>query len=76
MNYPAYIGPVLYYSGSVGPLTVGQTVDMTSLASIGQGSRTYALQVTTPEPGFYSIFAVLALALTGLFVAVRRRQNA
>ena len=32
--------------------------------------------VATPEPGFYAIFAVLALALTGLFAAARRRQNA
>jgi len=32
--------------------------------------------VVTPEPGFYSIFALFALALTGLFAAMRRRQNA
>ena len=75
MNYPKYVGPVLYFSEPVA-LAVGQTVNMSSLASVSQGSRTYALQVTTPEPGFYSIFAVLALALTGLFAAMGRRKNA
>ena len=46
---------------------------MTSLTNIGQGTRTYALQVTTPEPGFYGVFA---LCLTGLIGAFWRKKSA
>ena len=76
MNYPSGTGPVKYFHDYVGALTVGQSITMTSLAGIGQGTRTYALQVTTPEPGFYGILAVFALCLTGLFATVGRRKNA
>ena len=41
------------------------------------GNSTLTQQsAAVPEPGFYSISAVLALAFAGLFAAVRRRQNA
>jgi len=73
MNYPDYTGPVLYFSQMTGALSAGEPIDMTPLADIGQGTRTYALQVTTPEPGFYGVFA---LCLTGLIAALRRKKSA
>jgi hypothetical protein len=75
MNYPAGTGPVNYFSDSVGALAVGESVSFTSLEGIGQGSRTYALDVTTttPEPGFYGL---LALGLSGLVTIVSRRKKA
>jgi len=62
-------GTVQYYARMGGALSVGEAIDMTSL---GQG-RTYALQVTTPEPGFYAVFA---LCLTALIPALRRKKSA
>jgi len=71
-------GPVQFFSWSIGSLSVGESIGMNSLTGYpySQNTRTYALEVATPEPGFYGIFAIFMLGLTGLFAAMRRRQNA
>jgi hypothetical protein len=59
-------------------LTVGQYLDFA--VGLGPASQFYYdstgfnVTISTPEPGFYSV--LLAFCLTGLVVAVRRRQSA
>jgi len=74
-TYPGNGGPVQYFISEVAQLGVDTTLTGITFGSQGQSSRTYALEVTTPEPGFYGL---LGLELSGLVIVTvvsRRRKR-
>jgi hypothetical protein len=75
-TYPGNNGLSQYFIPSVSSLTANDALTAITFGDVGQSSRTYALQVTTPEPGF---FPVLGLELSGLailaIVAARQRKH-
>jgi hypothetical protein len=74
-TFPGNSGPSQYYIGSVPALTVADTLTASTFASAGQDSRTYALQVTTPEPTFYSLIGLELSGLAAFVFAATRRRN-
>ena len=74
-TYPGNDGPSQYYIPPVSSLGVNTILSANTFGSVGQASRTYAIQVTTPEPGVYSL---LGLELSGLVIVTvvsRRRKR-
>jgi hypothetical protein len=74
-TYPGNGGPSQYFIGEVASLGVNTALTGNTFGSQGQSSRTYALQVTTPEPSFYGL---LGLELSGLVIVTvvsRRRKR-
>ncbi len=76
MNYPTGPGPGNNFSFPTGPITISETLPFLTYTGLGQNTRTYSLDVTTPEPGFYAVFGAFAAGLIGLLVATRRRKIA
>jgi len=79
-NYPDAIGAAegmssITYVGT-GRYDNSSILDFPTTIDGGPPNRYDAGTFATPEPGFYSISAVFALALTGLSAAVRRRKSA
>jgi len=79
-TYPGNGGPVQYFIGApINSLAINDAFTATAFTSpsVDQTSRTYALQVTTPEPDFYS---VMGLGLSGLaalaLIETRKRRRA
>jgi hypothetical protein len=60
-NYPDGPGAPGYFHSPAGPLSTSFSGAFTSWADVGQKNRTYSLQVTAPEPGFYAAFLLAAV---------------
>ena len=74
-TYPGNGGPSQYYIGEVPSLGVVTPLTGVTFVSVGQSSRTYALEVTTPEPGFYGLLGLQLSGLVIVTVVSRRRKR-
>jgi hypothetical protein len=74
-TYPGNSGPSAYFIGAVDSLAVNDTLTATTFVAVGQSSRTYALQVTTPEPTFFSLVGLELSGLAALAFVARRQRN-